>query len=405
MKNEKLKDWIDDALSGIGENPWMLRQVLARAESEENKPVKRKISFGTVLIAMLFMALMSVGIAAVTRWNVLDFLNTEIPYITAPVGKEAETDGAKLRVESVLYDGEKLAFDWTLENKRPEVPFWCYMEELTINGRDIIDHYTGDHCIEYWLPGDDYKDGIAQSGDLFEYPLGTTGADIVHIHMKVSTYRPIRPIGLVDTDKDGFGKEVEQKIAEGYFAVPACFDSDGGYVIDGFFDPEPDLNVCPEGWSIAVSGDPTTVDITQEMGGMTVESLVLDFDAVKTAPVENIRKLKTQEVYDNEYCTAVVEQADISDLGMRLVLRVTPKNDQCKFPINITLSDGINKGLNGMLYGPIEHTESPSIDKEGEMVWKFRWYGKYLEGLPEKFFIRMRMQDWTDIYFPIELDQ
>ena len=36
MKNEKLKDCIDDALSGIGENPWMLRQVLARAESEEN---------------------------------------------------------------------------------------------------------------------------------------------------------------------------------------------------------------------------------------------------------------------------------------------------------------------------------------------------------------------------------
>lgn len=96
MKNEKLKDCIDDALSGIGENPWMLRQVLARAESEENKPVKKKISFGTVLIAMVFMALMSVGIAAVTRWNVLDFLNTEIPYITAPVGKEAETDGAKL---------------------------------------------------------------------------------------------------------------------------------------------------------------------------------------------------------------------------------------------------------------------------------------------------------------------
>ena len=78
MKNEKLKDCIDDALSGIGENPWMLRQVLARAESEENKPVKRKISFGTVLIAMLFMALMRVGTAAVTRWNVLDFLHTEL---------------------------------------------------------------------------------------------------------------------------------------------------------------------------------------------------------------------------------------------------------------------------------------------------------------------------------------
>ena len=29
----------------------------------------------------------------------------------------------------------------------------------------------------------------------------------------------------------------------------------------------------------------------------------------------------------------------------------------------------------------------------------------YLEDLPDKFFIRMRMRDWTDIYFPIELDK
>ena len=120
---------------------------------------------------------------------------------------------------------------------------------------------------------------------------------------------------------------------------------------------------------------------------------------------ENIRKLRTQEVYDNEYCTAVVEQADISDLGMRLVLRVTPKNEQCVFPVNITLSDGVNKGLNGMLYDPVEHEESPSPETEGELVWKFRWYGSYLEDLPDKFFIRMRMRDWTDIYFPIELDK
>ena len=34
MRNEQLKDRLDDALSGIGENPWLLRQVLARAESE-----------------------------------------------------------------------------------------------------------------------------------------------------------------------------------------------------------------------------------------------------------------------------------------------------------------------------------------------------------------------------------
>ena len=60
MKNEKLKNCIDDALSDIREDPWLLGKVLSRAENKEDLPVKKKISLGTVLIVLVIVLLMSV---------------------------------------------------------------------------------------------------------------------------------------------------------------------------------------------------------------------------------------------------------------------------------------------------------------------------------------------------------
>ena len=42
MMNEKLKDCLDDALSGIRENPWLYQQVLHRAERNEQIQMKKK---------------------------------------------------------------------------------------------------------------------------------------------------------------------------------------------------------------------------------------------------------------------------------------------------------------------------------------------------------------------------
>ncbi len=159
MKNEKLKDCLDDALSGIGENPWLLRQVLARAESEENKPVKKRISLGTVVIAILILVLMSVGIATVSNWNVRDFLSQVDKgdhFIASPVRKDAETENVRLHVEAMIHTNHMLSFDWTIENRHPEVPVYCWVEALTVNGERVLDvSDDSESCCgfqETWLP-------------------------------------------------------------------------------------------------------------------------------------------------------------------------------------------------------------------------------------------------------------
>ena len=403
MRREQLKDCIDDALSGIGENPWLLRQVLARAEREEHTPVRKKISFGTVLAVILILALMSAGIAAVTRWNVLDFLKEwgkEAPYITTQVQQEAETEGARMRVDSVVYDGETLAFDWTLENKHPEVPVWCWVEEFTVNGNDVIDYDTGEHSQERWLPNDGEPEGIARWGDCFQLSGEIAGEETAHVIMKVNIYRPVRPVALLETE-DGFGEELERKIAGGYYAIPVYSDGTDVY-LDGFFVPEEDRNACPEGWVIAVSGCPPEDDL---MGGMTVETLEISFDAEKTAPVEGMTELQTQEIYENAYCTAVFERADVSDLGLRLTLRIRPGEGSSLPEHSWLLTDGEGRSLEGKgsNYFTLKKEESPSPDHEGETVWQYEWPRIRPDDLPDTFALCCKLKNGEELFFPVKV--
>ena len=64
MRNEKLKDCLDDALSGIQENPWLYQQVLHRAEREENTQIKKKLSFSFVSVIAILLVLGAVAYAA-----------------------------------------------------------------------------------------------------------------------------------------------------------------------------------------------------------------------------------------------------------------------------------------------------------------------------------------------------
>ncbi|MBP5727766.1 MAG: hypothetical protein J6Y48_11900 [Clostridia bacterium] len=298
MNKDKMKKSLDDAASGIRKDPWLTQKVLCRAEKEEDIPVKRRVSAGTVLIALTVVCLMSVGIAAVSNWNVLDFLKDygqeDATFITATVQQEAETENARLKVDSVIYNGGTLAFDVTLENKKPDVPVWCRVDELTVNGmpyapgviydqdsvfssEDIQDvtAYSISDFHDQWLPCEHYPEGIAECGELLRLAPEEAGSENVHVEMRVKVYRPIRPVVLISTRKS-FRKEVEAKIAEGYYVIPGYL-SDHVLYPEGQFCPEEDLSICPEGWAIGLSGEPPE-DL---MGGVTVETMEIRFDAQK----------------------------------------------------------------------------------------------------------------------------
>ena len=409
MRNEKLKDILDDAVSGIGEDPRLLGKVLSRAENGEDVQMTKKVSTGTLLIAAVIILLMSAGIAAVSGWGVLDFLkneekNTEVT--ATPIGKEAETEHARLRVDSAVYDGGVLAFDWTVENKDPEVPMWCWLEKFDINGRahesEIVnDGYYSHFEDNQWLPGEMYPDGIAQSGEFVPLPYGIAGEETIRVELTLKVYRPNRPVALVNTD-GAYGKEVEQKMAEGYFPIPSFSWGDGVQWPDGFFMAEEDPAACPEGWSIAVSGDPVLDD---RMGGMTEEVLEIRFDVAKQTQGRGKEtvKLQAQEKYENEYCTATYVQADVSPLGLYLTLRVKPKNDQCTPRNNCRLTDGDGNALEGIRFYPTSHVHNPSFEYPGEMVWMYEWSMVRPEDLPDTISLSCRLENGEDMIFPVKV--
>ena len=117
MKKDELKDSLDDALSGIKEDPWLLTRVLSRAESMEDTPVKKKIAFGTVQVVLAIILLMSIGIASISSLNKTDSQTENNPgSLSAPAisGMEAETEHARLKLESPVYDGSRIQFIWNL---------------------------------------------------------------------------------------------------------------------------------------------------------------------------------------------------------------------------------------------------------------------------------------------------
>ena len=418
MKNEKLKNCIDDALSDIREDPWLLGKVLSRAKNEDGMPVKKRITLGTVLIMLVIVLLMSAGIAAVSGWNVLDFLNEwedkPAPYIMNTVQQESETENARLKAASVVYDGETLAFDMTLENKHPEVPMWCWVEKLTVNGEPCE---PGIVCVparsgsedgsldvvssgfeDQWLPNEEYPDGIAKCGEIVDLSLiHAGGKESVHVEMRVRTYRPIRPVTLIDID-GSFREELEQKAAEGYYAIPG-YQWDQILYPEGHFCPEEDLSICPEGWSIAVSGSPEE----NGMGGMTEEPMEISFDAPKTELVEGTVHLQPQESYENEYCTAVFEKAQFSPLGLELTLRVKPKNDQCVPKGICRLADGEGNRLTGSSFFPDGRERHASDEYEGELIWQYRWKFLQFEELPDTIALTCTLENGEELYFPVKV--
>ena len=393
MKNEKLKNSLDDALSGIGEDPWLLRKVLARAESEEEVPVKKRISMGTVVIVLLIVLLMSAGIAGVTQWNVLDFLREwgrEPAATPTPVAQEAETDGARMRVEAALYNGESLAFDLTLENKKPEAPVWCYVDELSIDGVAYTagEFPNGDmgfsivDCNYSWLPEKPGEDSIVHCGELIRLVPESAGKDTIHVCMRVKLFRPNRPVTIY-AGGGTFREALEKKIAEGYYVIPA-----GG---DGFFVPEEDLSVCPNGWAMAVSSYPPE-DV---MGGVTEETLEISFDT--GIGMERNRQLQTREIYENEYCTAVYEQADLTLAGLGLKLKITPKEGMPRLKKSC-LTDGKGNPLEGEEYVPVAWGDR---EKNGEWIIE-HWYPAMGEAdLPDPFSLTCVLDNGENLIFPV----
>lgn len=384
MKHDNLKDCLDDALSGIQESPWLYQQVLRRAEGEENTRMKKKISFSMVLVIALAVVTMSAGIAAVSGWNVLDFLfwsAQTIPEMdVTPVHQEAVSEGACLKVASALYDGKTLAFDWFIENRKPEVPMYCNVEEFTANGVRIWTDGT-DSFDQQWLPGF-LSDSSWQDGEHILLPEELQNAELLHIGMKVVLYRPTRPIYQMETFDP---KEAEQKTGEGYYVI-----AEG----DGFvgYDSE------EKQWIQWFGGDPA-----KAIGEYRTEQLTLSFDVNK--PVHGYLQLKPQESYENEHCTAIYETAEITPLGLYLTLKMIPKDTFYMQMQPFILSDENGVPLtneNGDVYFS-SLGEEFGRENNAVRISQHCWNGIRADDLPDTISLSCTLNSGEKMIFPVRV--
>ena len=389
MKNNILKTRLDTALSGIGEDPWLYQKVKKRAEQKQEK---KKIRYGTIVVIALLVVFMSAAIAAAGGWNIILQL-FERPGKKSPeveitvVEQEAVTDSACMKVAAATYDGRMLAFDWYLENRNPEVPMYCRIEEFTANGVRIqMDGY--DDFEECWMPGACLS-SREQDAEMIELPEELSGAEALHVVLNVSVSRPTRPVVVVPGYENYDPELVEKKIAEGYYVIPGGeypeTDSGGdGFVIK--YDDE-------EGWGQYFGPK----ELPAGMGDYIVENLAISFDVPKNEI--SARKLKKEEVYENEHGTALYTKAELSNLGLYLAVKVEPKDDYF-------LQDGwwyLTDGEGNILVG--WDADIPRMEgwSSGGLQASYHWYGLTDEELTDIISLSWVPEKGEKAVFPVRV--
>ncbi len=121
---------IDSSLSGLQEDPWMAQRVLNIAHGKEKnmKRVAWRIPLKRIAVLLMLVLLFGASAFALTRPAVLMWLtggapvSTQLESTAQTVIGENTVDGITVRMTSVVYDGEKLAFAYELENEQPDMP-------------------------------------------------------------------------------------------------------------------------------------------------------------------------------------------------------------------------------------------------------------------------------------------
>ena len=383
MNKQSVREALDDALSGIKEDAALYQRVLFSAR--RGAPERKEKKF-FVLAAALLLLLTATGtaLAAVNGWSVLQFLfpgNGDANKTkTEPVHQEAVSEGARLRVDSAAYDGRTLAFDWSIENTKPEIPMYCRVEAFTANGARVWTDGT-DSFDETWMPGC-YEDASWQDGEIILLPQEAIGAEKLHVEMKVLLFRPQRPIAQIGGCEDFDPDLAARKIAEGYYVIAG---GDGFVVYDGE----------EEKWMQVFMPK----ELPMDMGAYQVETLEIRFDVPLMK--EEALRLRAEQNYENAHGRAHYETADLTSLGLYLTLKLEPKDDYFRQNGNWKLTDETGAAFLAPL------ADMSQVRPEGWAAGgthaEYQWYGLKAEDLPDVISLTWVPDQGENVLFPVRV--
>lgn len=188
----------------------------AAARSVREEPLRRKYPLAIVIAAILTLM---TTVAIAEGWNVLHFLgiqpDSDATQLVQPVSASARAGNVTLTIDSILCDGEDLAFDWTFTNADPAQPVYLHLEGMTANGQGFLHNTGSDQISLRWLPGADGK-GAIQGGYITPMAPWMSG-DNLRVELVVGLYTPVWPIHRMDVYNSTQG---QAKMAEGYVVIP-----------------------------------------------------------------------------------------------------------------------------------------------------------------------------------------
>lgn len=305
-----------DLMNAFPAMPAECRAALSHAaRSVKEEPMKRKYPVA-ILVAAILTLVCSLAIAE--GWNVLSFLglqpDSDAQQLVQPVSASASVGSCTIRIDSAITDGNYLAFDYIVENTRPDVPVYLVVEGFTANGETIVTDGTDDFDCQ-WLPGW-CNDGTMMNGEWVKLP--ELHDSKLHVEMVVGVYTPEKPVFLLDE----FDPELAAaKHAEGYYVIAGG----DGFIVD---DPEAGLVQCYGRVNAVIGAD------------LTRSEMKLTFDLDLKAARASVRTPKLPEPVTMDSATLAVTTLSISPLQTHLIATFTPENDS--YEDIVRWSDGMN---------------------------------------------------------------
>ena len=388
ISDNEFRESLDRRLSPLQPDPWMAQKVRNRARQKEGQPVKKRLSVGTVLVLVLLLVSVSAGIATVSGWNVVRFLYGSrtvqpVPDVDViPVHQEAVSAGAMMRIESAVYDGKQLAFDWHFENTQPETPAFGRLAEFTANGIPVCDERS-DYFDYLWMPSIFIEDSFWDGGESVFLPAELQDAESLHVYVKVEVYRPIRPVyQMAEFDPEEAGRKIE----EGYFVIA----EEEGYV---GWDPD------EEQWALFYGTEaPDGTEIPDGTYGK--EILELSFDVQKGDSGHHI--LEPLPAYADSHGTVSYDVAAVTSAGLQLTLRMIPADDVFSRMQGLVLTDGDGKVLEGERFTPDVSVKVDSAAPDA-IVWRYRWSRVRQKDLPDTISLTCILEDGEKLVFPVKV--
>ena len=382
LSREKMHKAIDSTLSGLEGDPWLFRRVAARAGEGEIK-VKKRLSAGLILVIVLILLSVSAGIATVSGWDVVRFLygdrtvqSVEPPELDVwQVQQEVVSDGARFRVESAVYDGKKLAFDWYFENTKPNTPVMGDIEELTVNGINFHDHGFG-RLSNIWLPSIWFEESFIQFGEEDTLPEELQGAENLHVYMKIVVYHPVKPVCQMKVFDD---EELAARTAEGFLVITDPYS----YMV---YDPE--------------EGEWCEHYCWENPPDFRVETMELTFDVPKGDTGHYV--LEPRASYEGEHGTASYDVAAVTTGGLQLTLRMLAKDDAFSRMQGLVLTDGDGTPLEGDRFTP-DVTYRVDTGDPGTLVFRYRWSRVQQKDLPDTISLTCILEDGEKLVFPVKV--